>query len=131
MHEDNITKSILFGCFEPNEKRNFLSFFLKQKHLSVIKQFELHKNNLKQTWTLIRDVIGCQTKKRENLPNFFRQNKDILNDPKDIANGFNDFFAGIGPQLAEEIGPTTISYKSYLQKCDSIFRFSSVSKHLF
>ena len=77
---------------------------------------------------MIRDVIGCQTKKRENLPNFFRQNKDILNDPKDIADGFNDFFAGIGPQLADEIGPTTTSYKSYLQKCDSIFRFSSVSE---
>jgi hypothetical protein len=35
------------------------------------KQFEIQKNNIKQTWTLIRDVIGSQTKKRENLPIFF------------------------------------------------------------
>ena len=37
--------------------------------------------------------MGTQTKKRENLTNFFKQNIDILNDPLDIANGFNDFFA--------------------------------------
>ena len=91
-------------------------------------QFEIHKNNVKQTWTLIRDVIGCTTKNRENLPNFFRQNKDILNNPNDIADGFNDFFAGIGPQLAEQIEPTTKSYQTYLKKCDSVFRFSSVSE---
>ena len=77
---------------------------------------------------MIRDVIGSQTKNRENLPNFFRQNKDILNNPQDIADGFNDFFAGIGPQLTEEIGLTSISYKSYLKSCDTTFRFSSVSE---
>ena len=57
------------------------------------KQFEIHKENIKQTWTLIRDVIGNQTKNRENLPNFFRQNNDILSDPLQIANGFNDFMS--------------------------------------
>ena len=77
---------------------------------------------------MIRDVIGSQSKNRENLPNFLRQNKDILNDPKDIADGFNDFFAGIGPQLAEEIGPTNTSYESYLKSCDTTFKFSSVSE---
>ena len=55
-------------------------------------RFEFQKNNIKQTWTLIRYVIGAQTKKRENLPNFLKQNNDILSDPSDIANGFNDFF---------------------------------------
>ena len=56
-------------------------------------QFEVHKSNIKKTWTLIRDVIGSRTKKRENLPSFFRENNEILSNPLDISNGFNDFFA--------------------------------------
>ena len=62
------------------------------------------------------------------MPNFFRQNKDILNNPKDIADGFNDFFAGIGPQLAAEIDQTGRSYESYLDNCDSLFKFSSITE---
>ena len=51
-----------------------------------------------------------------------------MSDPSDIANGFNDFFAGIGPQLAKEIKPTNKSYRSYLKSCDSVFKFTSVSE---
>ena len=51
-------------------------------------QFKIYKDDIKQTWTLIRDVIGSQSKTRENLENLFRQNKNILNN---IADGFNDF----------------------------------------
>ena len=91
-------------------------------------QFELHKENIKHTWTLICDVIGKQTKKRENLPNFVKQNKDILSDPLDIANGFNDYFSGIGSQLATEIQPPQRSFETYLKQHDSVFKFSSVSE---
>ena len=92
------------------------------------KQFDLKKENIKQTWTLIRDVIGSQNKKRENLPSFFKQNQDILNNPTDIADGFNDFFVGIGPQLAAEVGPTNRSYQSYMKESDTVFSFSSISE---
>ena len=91
-------------------------------------QFETHKSNIKKTWTLIRDVIGSRAKKRENLPNFFRENNEILSNPLDIANGFNDFFAGIGPNLAEAIQPSSRSFRSYMDQCDSIFKFSSISQ---
>ena len=98
------------------------------KNSFYFKQFEMHKENIKQTWTLIRDVIGSQTKKRESLPNFFRQNKDILSDPTDISNGFNDFFVTVGSKLASEIQPSGRSFRSYLKEHDSMFKFSSVSE---
>ena len=62
------------------------------------------------------------------MPSFFKQNKDILNDPLEIANGFNDFFVGIGAQLAAEIQPPQRSFKTYLKQHDSLFKFSSVSE---
>ena len=73
-------------------------------------------------------MIGSRAKKRENLPNFFRENHEILSNPLDIANGFNDFFAGIGPKLAEAIQPSPRSFRSYIDQCDSIFKFSSISE---
>ena len=73
-------------------------------------------------------MIGTQAKKRDNLPAFFRENKDILSNPLDIANGFNKFFAGIGPQLAEKVQPSPRSFKSYLSEHDSTFKFSQISE---
>ena len=84
------------------------------------KQFDLKKENIKQTQTLIRDVIGQQSKKRENLPLFFKQNQDILNNPTDIADGSNDFFVGIGPQLAAEVGPANLVFTYCGQACYNI-----------
>ena len=109
------TYNILFNKFKRNAKKMY-----------YFKQFDLKKDNIKQTWTLIRDVIGTQSKKRENLPLFFKQNQSILNNPKDIADGFNDFFVGIGPQLAAEVGPANKSYKSYMKDSGTAFNFPSI-----
>ena len=84
----NIKKFQTFNNLFNKCKRN-------AKQMYYFKQFDLKKENMKQTWTLIRDVIGSQSKKRENLPSFFKQNQDILNNPTDIAYGSNDFFVAI------------------------------------
>ena len=36
-------------------------------------------------------------------PEEFMYNNNILNTPIDIANGFNDFFVSVGPNLASKI----------------------------
>ena len=41
------------------------------KKLYYLKQFEIRKENVKQTWSLIRDVIGSQTKKKGRLAFIF------------------------------------------------------------
>ena len=44
-------------------------------------------------------------------------------------NGFNGFFAGIGPKLAAEIGPSDVSFESYLTGNNtSSFEFSRISE---
>ena len=62
------------------------------------------------------------------MPNFFKDNQDVLNNPLDIADGFNKFFAGIGPQLAEKIEPSPRSFESYMTQCDSTFKFDTISQ---
>ena len=44
-----------------------------------------------------------------------------LTSPEDIAKGFNDYFANIGPNLAAEIDTTECHFKDYLKKAESEF----------
>ena len=85
--------NILFNKCKRNAKKQY-----------YFNQFEVKKENIKQTWTLIRDVIGSQSKKREDLPSFVKQNQDILNNPNDIADGFNDFLLGSDLSLQQRSG---------------------------
>jgi hypothetical protein len=44
-----------------------------------------------------------------------------LTSPEDIAKGFNDYFANIGPNLAAEIDTTECHFKDYLKRAESEF----------
>ena len=62
---------------------------------------------------MIREIIG--TKKDKNqLPDFFKDNGQIIKDNLEIANGFNKFFAQIGPNLASEVGQSDVPFESFL-----------------
>ena len=53
----------------------------------------------------------------------------MISDYLEIANGFNTFFAGIGPKLAEEIGPSDTSFDSFLlERNQNLFSFSRISE---
>ena len=76
-------------------------------------KFSEHSKNIKKTWEVIREVIG-KKKNRENLPDFFRNNGEILTEIADIAEGFNCFYSNIGPDLASKIPPNNKHFKDYL-----------------
>ena len=63
-------------------------------------------------WNFIKDIIG--SKGPDLYPQYFRINNQTINDPKVIANNFNDFFINIGPQLADKIPESSITYQHYL-----------------
>ena len=83
------------------------------KKLYFKNQFDKFTKNSKQTWSVIREVIGT-SKHKDQIPTFFQKNGQVISDCLEIVNGFNGFFAGIGPKLAAEIGPSDVSFDSYL-----------------
>ena len=98
------------------------------KKLYYDKQFEKFSNDSKKTWSVIREVIGS-CKQKDQLPNFFLKNDQVINDTLDIANGFNTFFAGIGPQLASKIVPSDTNFESFLtNRNPSSFQFSKITE---
>ena len=82
---------------------------------------------MRKTWETIREVIG-KKKHRENIPAFFKQNGNTITGALEIAEGFNSFFAGIGPELADSITPSNINFDSFLSPgIDEEFIFKRIT----
>ena len=65
------------------------------------------------------------------IPDFFRKGEDIIDGDKNIANGFNDFFSSIGPELASKIPISSNNFSSFLgEKINSSFIFCQVTPEL-
>ena len=84
---------------------------------------------MKKTWKQINEILQ-KKKKTADLPKYFLNNDRIITENIDIANCFNNFFANIGPTLANAINtPHNKSYRNFLtQAITSSFNFSMVSE---
>ena len=57
---------------------------------------------MKNTWKLLNEVMNRKMKQR-NFISHFNYNDNEIYDKQEIANGFDDFFVNIGPELANKI----------------------------
>ena len=57
------------------------------------------------TWQTINRILNRNNKKKEGLPDTFREKNSNVNysDPIEIANKFNEYFVNVGPNLAKGI----------------------------
>ena len=76
-------------------------------------KFKEFSSNSKKTWDTLRDILRTK-KRRENIPDFFKNNGKIITESKDIADGFNSFLGGIGPELASSFPETHNSFQNFL-----------------
>ena len=60
------------------------------KKLYFDRKFTKYSKNIKQTWSVIREIIGTN-KIKDHIPNFFKENDEIISEYFDIENGFNNF----------------------------------------
>ena len=83
---------------------------------------------MRKTWDTIREVMGTK-KRKENIPDFFKNNtQEEIRGAQKIAEGFNSFFAGIGPELANNIAPSNIDFRTFLgPQNEEMFIFSTVT----
>ena len=83
----------------------------KQSYYSS--KIESLKNNARQTWKVIRELLG-NIKDKSQTPEYFIESGNIIKGNLNIAEGFNKFFCEIGPKLSEKIPPSNKSYKDFL-----------------
>ena len=45
----------------------------------------------------------------------------VITDPHELSNAFNRHFVDIGPNLAANISPPRVSFRDFVEPCDSTF----------
>jgi len=73
---------------------------------------ELHKNNLRETWKLLKTVLNHHTTNYTNIP--LKINGILVDDTTMVVNEFNTYFANIGPKMAATVSPTNLRYTEFL-----------------
>ena len=103
---------------------------LKKSIISAKKQyyfekFNTNKDNIKNTWQTIKDILNTNKKNKE-IPPYFKLDDRRLTDPAEIANNFNKYFANIGINYAKSIKPPkNKTFKTYLlNPCKHTFEFN-------
>ena len=83
----------------------------ERKHIASL--LEANKTNLRKTWAVLKSIINKKRDKRIQT-RFRLANHDIITDKKLISEGFNDFFANIGPKLASKIPQQSTSLHEFM-----------------
>lgn len=73
-----------------------------------------HKNDAKKTWSIINEVIGKTKLSKEKLPKRLNIDGNKIENKCLIAEELNDFFVKAGSNLASQIEPSNLSFKSFL-----------------
>lgn len=81
--------------------------------------FDKYKTDIKRTWKLMNSLIGKENDK-STVQNTFKLDNKILNNPKEIADGFCQYFSNVGSKLAADIGRPNKTYYDYLHLKNNI-----------
>ena len=83
--------------------RNKLNHLLKLSKRSYYNNYFLvNSNNPKRVWNGIKEIVRFKPKKSNKIVKVIENGIDIT-DPKLVANAFNDYFANVGNNLAQQI----------------------------
>ena len=94
--------------------RNKINHLLKiSKRKYYNDYFCKNTNNTKKTWSGIKQIISTKSQ-NNNIPKKIMKEDIEINNPDQIANTFNEYFANIGSGLADEIPEVDKSPSGYL-----------------
>ena len=102
----------------------------KARHEYYNGKFKEFSKDAKKTWSTINEVLG-RVKNVNDIPKRFISNGNVLSGSLEIAEGFNDFFVNIGPNLASEIPNSNKHFTEYLNEpCNENFVFANINHEI-
>jgi len=90
-------------------------------------QILLDKNNPKKLWKTINSILEFNPRSKSSIERIVDETGNKLNNPRDIANTFDQYFCNIGPELAKTITPPTSASSNFSHSCTSIFSLMDTS----
>ena len=100
-----------------NHYKTYKNLFEKIKNAKknyYQRKIELYENNIKNTWKVMKEIIGKSKNINDTFPEQIIVDQIEINDAQSIADNFNEYYANVGPSLASKIPEGDISYRSYL-----------------
>ena len=85
-------------------------------------RFEKNKNKSKDIWKGIRSLVNIKNAPSSSIK-LMDDNKNLISDPTQIANIFNDHYSTIGPKVQQKIPNQTGDFRTYLRKRRSDGKF--------
>ena len=78
-----------------------------------------YKNNIKMTWSVIKEAIGKNSSLRQKFPKEINLESKFITSTESIAENFTKYFAEIGQNLANKISTPLANFDTYLNnKCN-------------
>ena len=110
--------------------------FAKRKHYCM--RFNSVRGNMKKTWSLINELRG---KAKKSLNSCFKIDGNLVEDSREIADGFNKFFVSIAKNMNVKLQSSkplmdstrkSKKFTDYLDKrvCNSLFLFECSSEEV-
>ena len=100
---------------EYKETRNKIVKLIKEAEREYLKE-KIAENwsNVKEQWKILKKVTGKVSNKRDIVERFL-VNGQWIDNAKKNADGFNDYFANVGPTINKEVGDPSKSAMSHLE----------------
>ena len=106
--------------------RNNLNSIIRSAKSNYFKsKIKDNTNSSQNTWNVINSLLGRQG--HVEMPDTFVEGDETISDPHEIANRFNNYFANIGPSLAEHFTPDNSFFDYLNDNIDENFTFSPVT----
>ena len=105
LYKDFLCNRTQLACQKYKAYKNKLTTVLRYAEKNYYtSKLESQKNNIKGTWQTLKALLKKNVQK-SSFPESFMCNEKIIKKKIDIANGFNEFFINVGPNLAKKIVP--------------------------
>ncbi len=98
-----------------NYKNRLIYSIRTAKRMYYDKMLKDNKNNIKETWKILNNLINRKSQKTK-LSSIFKLDGREISNPLEIGNHFCEYFSNIGPSLARTIPTSSIPARSYLSK---------------
>ena len=119
--QENISKYKIYNS-------KYRSLIRKAKINYYKEKFAENVKNIKQTWSLIKEILGTKNSSF-NIPETFTVEGKVFTGAAEIAEGFNEFFSTVGPNLSSLIPDSGDDFEKYLNNpVDETFIFAKVTK---
>ena len=96
-------------------RNHIVTLVRESKKLHFEKYFTENLNNIQNTWKGIKSIININSSIRRD-PSCIINNNNLITEPTEIANNFNNYFSSIGQNLQSKIHQRDLNYKKYLKQ---------------